>query len=168
MAHRKKKIGAQLVEDEEYQLRYERVAGIDVAKGKADVCTRLPPAREGGRRVSRTEEVAATVTVILALAARLLADGVELVSMESTSDYWRIWFYVLEAAGLNVQLVNSSHARQLPAKTDRLDAQWLARLTEMGLLRPSFVPPAVDRPESDRDSVLPDLAVWGGYLCHLR
>ena len=45
MAHRKKKIGAQLVEDEEYQLRYERVAGIDVAKGKADVCTRLPPAR---------------------------------------------------------------------------------------------------------------------------
>jgi transposase len=144
VAHRKKKIGAQLVEDEEYQLRYERVAGIDVAKGKADVCTRLPPAREGGRRVSRTEEVAATVTVILALAVRLLADGVELVSMESTSDYWRIWFYVLEAAGLNVQLVNSSHARQLAGrpKTDRLDAQWLARLTEMGLLRPSFVPPA--------------------------
>jgi transposase len=57
---------------------------------------------------------------------------------------WRIWFYVLEAAGLNVQLVNSSHARQLAGrpKTDRLDAQWIARLTEMGLLRPSFVPPA--------------------------
>ena len=113
MAHRKKKIGAQLVEDEEYQLRHERVAGIDVAKGKADVCTRLPPAREGGRRMSRTEEVTATVAAVTALAARLLADGVELVSMESTSDYWRIWFYVLEAAGLNVQLVNSSHARQL-------------------------------------------------------
>ncbi len=144
MAHRKKKTGAQLVEDEEYQLRYERVAGIDVAKGKADVCTRLPPARDGGRRVSRTEEVTATVTAILALAARLLADGVELVSMESTSDCWRVWFYVLEAAGLNVQLVNSSHDRQLAGqpKTGRLDAQWLARLTEMGLLRPSFVPPA--------------------------
>jgi transposase len=51
---------------------------------------------------------------------------------------------VLEAAGLNVQLVNSSHARQLTGrpKTDDLDAKWLARLTEMGLLRPSFVPPA--------------------------
>ena len=24
---------------------------------------------------------------------------------------------------------------------DKLDAQWLARLTEMGLLQPSFVPP---------------------------
>src|SRR5690242_10871964 len=63
--------------------------------------------------------------------------------MESTSDYWRIWYYLLEAAGLNVQLVNSSQARQLAGrpKTGRLDAQWIARLAEMGLLRPSFVPP---------------------------
>jgi transposase len=126
-----------------------------VAKGKADVCTRLPPARDGGRRMSRTEEVAAAVTAILALAARLLANGVELVPVESTSDYRRVWFYVLEAAGLNVQLVNSSHARQLAGrpKTGRLDAQWLARLTEMGLLRPSFVPPGRDpraaRPHPD-------------------
>jgi transposase len=144
VAHRKKKISAQLVEDEEYQLHYERAAGIDVGKGKADVCTRLPPAREGGRRMSRAEEVTSTVAEVTALAERLLADGVGLVSMESTSDYWRIWCCVLEAAGLNVQLVNSSHARQLAGrpKTGRLDAQWLARLTEMGLLRPSFVPPA--------------------------
>jgi transposase len=131
------------VEDEDYQLRYERVAGIDVAKAKGDVCTRLPALREGGRRVSRVEEVTATVTAIADLAARLLADGVELVTMESTSDYWRIWYYVLESQGLAVQLVNSSHARQLAGrpKTDRLDAQWIARLAEMGLLRPSFVPP---------------------------
>jgi hypothetical protein len=26
----------------------------------------------------------------------------------------------------------------------------------------------LDRPESDRDSVLPDLAVWGGICVHLR
>ena len=145
MGHaRARKVPARLVEDEEYQLRHERVAGIDVAKASAVACTRLPAAREGGRRVSRTEEVAATVAAVTALAGRLLAEGVELVSMESTSDYWRIWFYVLEAAGLRVQLVNSSHARQLAGrpKTDKLDAQWIARLTEMGLLRPSFVPPA--------------------------
>jgi transposase len=141
---RARKVPARLVEDEEYQLRYERVAGTGVAKAKADVCTRLPPAREGGRRVSRTEEVPATVPAILELAGRLLADGVELVSMESTSDYWRIWYYVLEGAGLRVQLVNASQARQLAGrpKTDRLDCQWIARLAEMGLLRPSFVPPA--------------------------
>ena len=144
MGHaRARKIPARLVEDEEYQLRYERVAGIDIAKAKADVCTRLPPQREGGRRAWRVEEVPASAKAVLALAARLAADGVELVMMESTSDYWRIWYYLLEAAGLNVQLVNPAHARQLAGrpKTDRLDAQWIARLAEMGLLRPSFVPP---------------------------
>jgi Transposase len=140
---RKGKIPAQLVEDEDYQLRHERVAGIDIAKAKADVCTRLPPSREGGRRASRVEEVPARAQEVMALAGRLLADGVELVVMESTSDYWRMWFSLLQAAGLRVQLVNSRHARQLAGrpKTDRLDAQWIARLAEMGLLRPSFVPP---------------------------
>jgi transposase len=141
---RARKIPAQLVEDEEYQLRHERVAGIDIAKAKADVCTRLPPARDGGRRRSRVDDdIPATAAAILALAGRLLADRVQLVVMEATSDYWRIWFYLLEGAGLNVQLVSPSQARQLAGrpKTDRLDAQWIARLAEMGLLRPSFVPP---------------------------
>jgi transposase len=140
---RARKIPARLVEDEEYQLRHERVAGIDIAKAKADVCTRLPPARDGGRRASRLEEVPATAREILALAGRLLADGVQLAVMEATSDCWRIWYYLLEGAGLNVQLASPAHARQLAGrpKTDRLDAQWIARLAEMGLLRPSFVPP---------------------------
>ena len=143
MGRRQQKLSAQLVEDEEYQLRYERAAGIDVAKASAVICVRLPPVREGGRRVSRIETAGATVPEVAAAAGRLLEAGVQMVSMESTSDYWRVWFYVLEAAGLAVQLVNSSQARQLAGrpKTDRADAQWLARLTEMGLLRPSFVPP---------------------------
>ena len=86
MGHaRARKIPAQLVEDEEYQLRHERVAGIDIAKAKADVCTRLPPQRDGGRRASRVEDVPARAREILALAVRLAADGVELVVMESTS-----------------------------------------------------------------------------------
>jgi hypothetical protein len=88
---RARNLPAQLAEDEEYQLRCERVAGTGIAKAKADVCTRLPPAREGGRRASRLEEVPAEAREILALAERLLAGGVELVAMESTSDYWRIW-----------------------------------------------------------------------------
>jgi transposase len=144
MAARKaKRMSAQLVEDEDYQLRYERVAGIDVAKASGMVCLRLPPGPGKARRTSRTWEVTAAVPDIEALAAELEAARVERVSMESTSDYWRIWFVVLEAAGLEVQLVNSAQARNLPGrpKTDKADAAWIARLTEMGLLRGSFVPP---------------------------
>jgi transposase len=88
--------------------------------------------------------VTATMSGVRELAAQLVAAGVQKVSLESTSDYWRIWFYVLEEAGLDVALVNASQARSLPGrpKTDKLDAVWLARLTELGMLRPSFVPPA--------------------------
>jgi len=107
------------------------------------VCLRLPPEPGKKYRTSRTWEVTAAVPEIEALAAELKAAGAERVSMESTSDYWRVWFVVLEAAGLAVQLVNSSQARNLPGrpKTDKEDAAWIARLTEMGLLRASFVPP---------------------------
>jgi transposase len=64
-----------------------------------------------------------------------------------TLDYWRIWFFVLEACGLAVQLVHAAQAKNLPGrpKTDKLDAMWLARLTELGLLRASFVPPKAIR-----------------------
>ena len=94
--------------------------------------------------MSRYWTVAATVSTVLALATDLFELGIEMVTLESTSDYWRTWLYLFEAAGLKVQLVNASQARNLPGrpKTDRLDAMWLARLTELGMLRASFVPPS--------------------------
>src|SRR6202451_4073373 len=136
-------MSAQVVEDEDYQLRCEIAAGIDVAKESAVVCVRMPPAAGRKHRTSHLQTVPATVPAITELAAELQAAGVQMVSMEATSDYWRIWFAVLEEAGLAVQLVNFSQARNLPGrpKTDKEDARWIARLTEMGLLRPSFVPP---------------------------
>ena len=137
----------QVIEDEEHQRVYERVAAVDVAKATGMVCTRLPDPSRPGRRVNTVWPVTATMTVIAALGTRLKQEGIQMVTLESTSDYWRIWYYVLEAAGLAVQLVNASQAKNVPGrpKTDRLDAVWLARLTEMGLLRASFVPPPAIR-----------------------
>jgi transposase len=134
----------QVIEDEEHERVFDRVAAVDVAKAAGVVCTRAPhPSRPGARR-STVWTVPATMPAVQGLAAQLVAEGIELVTLESTSDYWRIWYYVLEAAGLAVQLVNASQAKNLPGrpKTDKLDVVWQARLTEKGLLRPSFVPPA--------------------------
>jgi transposase len=132
------------VEDEEWEQRLERVAAIDVAKASGKVCTRLPHESKAGQRVTLVWDVPATTNAICELANHLVEQGIERVVVESTSDYWRPFFYLLEAAGLTVWLVNASDVKQVPGrpKTDKLDAVWLAKLNERGMLRPSFVPPA--------------------------
>jgi len=64
--------------------------------------------------------------------------------VESTSEDWRAFVYLLEARGLVVWLVNARDVKHLPGrpKTDKLEAVWLAKLNERGMLRPWFVPPA--------------------------
>ena len=145
--------------DADHELVIERVCAIDVAKASGMVCTRLPQGAAAGRRVSRVWEVAATTRAVTELADHLVAVGIEQVTVESTSDYWRIWFYLLEARGLDVQLVNARDVKNLPGrpKTDKLDAVWLAKLTEKGLLRPSFVPPVEIRVLRDYTRLRVDL-----------
>jgi transposase len=132
------------IPDAEHEQLIERVAAIDVAKEFGKVCVRLPDPARPGRHISRVWDTAATTNAVLVLACQLIELGVQKVTVESTSDYWRIWFYLLESQGLDVQLVNARDVKNVPGrpKTDKLDAVWLAKLTEKGLLRPSFVPPA--------------------------
>ncbi|HEY5986816.1 MAG TPA: transposase [Streptosporangiaceae bacterium] len=132
----------QEVEDEGHERLLGRVAAVDVAKASGMVCTRVPHQLRPGKRRTRVWQVAATTNAILELADHLAREGAEKVTLESTSDDWRIWFYLLESAGLDVQLVRAQDVKQAPGrpKTDKLDAVWLAKLTERGMLRPSFVP----------------------------
>ncbi len=145
------------IPDAEHELVIERVAAIDVAKASGKVCVRVPgKARAAGqpgvgrgghhRRGHRAGRAPGRA-------------GIEKVTVESTSDYWRIWYYLLEAAGLTVQLVNARDVKNVPGrpKTDKLDAVWLAKLTEKGLLRPSFVPPAPIRQLRDYTRLRVDL-----------
>ena len=133
----------QEVQDEEYERVWERVAAVDVAKASGVVCTRVPDEARPGRRRTKVWTVTATLSAVTELADHLRCHQIEVVTLESTSDYWRIWWVVLEAAGLTVQLVNARSVKNVPgrAKTDKKDAVWLAKLTERGMLRPSFVPP---------------------------
>lgn len=71
----------------------------------------------------------------------LLDCGVTTVAMESTSVYWMNLCDILEAAGIEVCLVNPKKFRMVPGrKTDVLDCQWLQTLHLYGLLSGSFIP----------------------------
>jgi transposase len=133
----------QEVEDEAYERVWQRVAAVDVAKASGVVCTRVPGDGPDGRRKMHVWSVQATLGAVTELGDHLRSEGIEVVTLGSTSDYWRIWHAVLEAAGLKVQLAGARAVRNVPgrAKTDKKDAVWLAKLTERGMLRPSFVPP---------------------------
>jgi transposase len=106
----------------------ERVCAIDVAKASGVVCVRTMRER---RRVSKVWDVQASTGAVSDLAAQLMELGVEKVTVESTSDYWRIWYYLLEAAGLDVQLVNARDVKNVPGrpKTDKLDRTHLHHQT---------------------------------------
>src|SRR5229473_3004167 len=120
-----------------------RAAAIDVAKGSGMVCTRLPSDTRAGRRTQRVWQVTATFAAVVTLMDHLRSQGIERLVLESTSDYWRIWYYLAEAAGLEVWLVNARDVKHLPgrSKSDKLDCVWLCKLNEWGMLRRSFVPP---------------------------
>ena len=136
--------GAEVAEERAEVVTY--AAAIDVAKGSGMVCTRVPGSRPDRRRqaVRRAE---ATYDQVVALMDHLRCQGIQRLVLESTSDYWRIWYYLAEAAGLEVWLVNAKDTKHLPGRTksDREDCVWLCKLNERGMLRRSFVPPETVR-----------------------
>ncbi|MBA4064581.1 MAG: IS110 family transposase [Isosphaera sp.] len=114
--------------------------GIDVHKNTLTACL-LTTGASG--EVVQDVRTFRTVTAQLQELARWLR-GAECptVALESTGVYWRPVFNVLEPAGLEVVLANAQHVRNVPGrKTDVKDAEWLATLFRVGLLRGSFVPP---------------------------
>jgi transposase len=120
---------------------HPKCAGLDVSKRDVKVCVRVQ--EKGRARATSTVTTWSSMTTqILALREHLIAEGVTLVVMEATSDYWKPFFYVLEGGPFEVLLVNARHVKGLPGrKTDVNDAQWLAQLGAHGLVRGSFVPP---------------------------
>jgi transposase len=149
----------QPVEVEEQEEIVARVAAIDVAKASGMVCTRVPHQAKPSKRSTTVWQVPATTNAIIELAEQLAGQGIQRVVVESTSDYWRPFVYLLQTRGLVVWLVNARDVKHLPGrpKTDKLDAVWLARLNERGMLRPSFVPPAEIRQLRDYTRLRSDL-----------
>jgi len=118
----------------------EVCAGLDVHK--ETVTANVRHRDERGRRRVTARQVGTTTAELLELSDWLGGLGATHVAMEATGVYWKPVYYVLEAAGFELLVVNAAHIKNVPGrKTDQNDAAWLAQLLEHGLLRASFVPP---------------------------
>ena len=113
------------------------VVGIDVSKGRLDVYV-LP---EGEHFVVTNDEAG-----IESLLDRLLKARPELVVLEASGRYERPAAAALASVGIAVSVVNPRQARDFAkatgrlAKTDRIDAEILARLPAAVGPRPSVLP----------------------------
>ncbi len=130
-------------EAEDEPLFAERAAGIDIAKAGIEVTIRVPSDTRRGGRQQETRSFRTTRKELLALADWLRCWGVTKIGMESTGDYWKPVYFLLESAGLDCVLYHAAQVKALPGrpKTDKLDSVWLAKITERGALPGSFVPP---------------------------
>lgn len=116
-----------------------QVAGLDLGSEQHWACA--PAADGAGREVAA---FGATTAELVRLAEWLQQRHVESVAMESTGVYWIAPHEVLEAAGLEVLLVDTRQLARVPGrdkKSDPSDCEWIQRLHSCGLLRGSFRPP---------------------------
>jgi transposase len=120
------------------QLLYARCAGLDVHARQVVACARIV--------VNHTATyhrltVATTTRGLLELADWLTGHEVTHVAMEATGVYWKPVWHLLEGQ-FALTLANAQHVKTVPGrKSDVNDAQWLADLLAVGLIRGSFVPP---------------------------
>jgi transposase len=125
------------------QVVYTRCAGLDVHKKSVVAAVRL--LSPDGTLTTHVRTFGATTAALLDLAAWLLSLEVTHVALESTGEFWKPVYNLLESS-FTILVVNAAHIKYVPGrKTDVKDAEWIAELLAHGLLRPSFVPPPPQR-----------------------
>lgn len=123
---------------------FKRVIGLDVHQAQITACAIIEEA-DGAIRIEQ-RQFGAFKRDRRALAEWAAALQPDQVVMESTGIYWKSPYAALEAAGIRALVVNARHVKNVPGrKTDVGDAHWLATLARAGLLRGSFIPPAMMR-----------------------
>jgi transposase len=125
---------------------FAHCAGLDVHKKRVTACRVIAdPTGQQAEGIMEVKDFGTMTRDLLALADWLAAVGITHVAMESTGEYWRPVYNLLEG-DFTVFLVNAAHVKQVPGrKTDKNDARWLAKLMRYGLLQASFIPPQGQR-----------------------
>jgi transposase len=123
-----------------------RVAALDVGEKELVACVRVPHDDKPGRRRQEVRAFATTTRSLLDLRDWLACERVTLCVMEATSVYWKPPFTCSKtrsSAGWSTPA--TSRTCRGGRRRTRLDAVWLCKLAERGMLRPSFVPPPWQR-----------------------
>jgi transposase len=125
---------------------FTHCAGLDVHKKTVMACRVTPdPTGQQADGIMEVKEFGTLTRDLLALSDWLAAVGITHVAMESTGEYWRPVYNLLEGT-VTIFLLNAAHVKQVPGrKTDKADARWLAKLMRYGLLAASFIPPQGQR-----------------------
>jgi transposase len=125
------------------QLIHTHCAGLDVHKKTVVVFVRI--VEPDGTKTTHLRTFRTMTADLLQLLDWLLSLSVTHVAMESTGEFWKPIYNLLEG-NLELLVVNAQHIKHVPGrKTDVKDAEWLAELLAHGLMRPSFVPQAPQR-----------------------
>jgi transposase len=118
-------------------------AGLDVHKTSVFACRIY--VKEGGEVTREVRKFGTFTGELLQLSDWLKTVGVTHVAMESTGEYWKPIYNVLEGQ-FELVVVNAQHLKAVPGrKSDVKDAEWIAQLLRHGLVKGSFVPSQTQR-----------------------
>lgn len=107
-------------------------AGIDIGSKSHFVAV--------GQKENQIKEFGIYSSDYKKIVSYLKENKITTVAMESTGNYWQTLFFKLQESGFEVILVSGHQTKNLRAKTDVKDAQWIQKLHSLGLLRGCFLP----------------------------
>jgi transposase len=125
---------------------FTQCAGLDVHKKSITACRMVPdPIGQEGEGIAELKTFGTMTRDLLALADWLTETSITHIAVESTGEYWKPVYNLLEGT-FTVFLVHATHVKNVPGRqTDKADARWLAKLMRFGLLQASFIPPKGQR-----------------------
>lgn len=122
------------------EVMVERCCGLDVHQKTVVACILV-----GNLSTNKPKKMSKTFGTrtfeLNMLASWLKEQRITTVIMESTGQYWRPIWAILEQNDFNLILANPQRIKGIAGKkTDQKDAEWIAELGRMGLVAPSYVP----------------------------
>jgi len=128
----KNKKNNKMKKEEKMQIIHPHAAGIDVGSKSHLVAV--------GQLETQFKEFGVYSSDQTNMINYLKENNIQTIAMESTGSYWQSLFLSLQQAGFEVLLVSGWQTKNVRAKTDVKDCQWIQKLHSLGLLSSCYLP----------------------------